>query len=236
MRLNASVASNPSNTTAEVPSAKSDTPAKRQVKLDLPWNDIQKWALEDNLGKYTVQVPDPTDGVTIYTLWRTLSNDVPELSGYPLPFLVDRAKESKKLRVSSTILPYLDDFSFEPNGGMKGRVSGVPGVADGTIVQTTPVGDVAATVPKGFVQTFDGTIVYELGRPSEVTEASSGDSRLRRSTSMVKESLTAAGSEIEAVASDGDLLRLAGLTSMVVGGAWAFESLSHHLTVNVFWV
>lgn len=35
---------------------------------------------------------------------------------------------------------------------------------------------------------------------------------------------------------DPDLLQLGGLTALVIGGALAMESLSHHLTVNVFWV
>jgi hypothetical protein len=35
---------------------------------------------------------------------------------------------------------------------------------------------------------------------------------------------------------DADLLNLGGLTALVIGGAMAMESLSHHLTVNVFWI
>jgi hypothetical protein len=35
---------------------------------------------------------------------------------------------------------------------------------------------------------------------------------------------------------DPDLVQLAGLTAVVLTGAWAMQALSHHLTVNIFWV
>jgi hypothetical protein len=215
-----------------------------QRKLDMPWNELQAWALRDNLSKYTVQIVVPEDGkdtMRVYTLWRTLSNEVTALSGYPLPFLVDRYQEIRGefgIQTSTDILPYIDGYTFESDGGLTGRVYGVAGVAQGTQVQTTPVAAVEMTLPKGYVLTQEG-IVYELGLPTTGETSSLLDSRsplVDRATASMQSAVSDSTKLTEAVVEDGELVRLGALTAVIIGGAWAVESLSHHLTVNVFWV
>jgi len=210
-----------------------------------------------------------------YALWRTLSEDVTELTGYPIPFLIERHKEMTALKnnadaASSSALhpeqpslyetlPYLDEFEFTPSGGLAGRVSGVAGVADGTVIETTPLGNVHQTVPKGFVRTKDGTL-YELGRPfaADIAVATGASASSAVTAASLRSASETAGSmasqaarELASLPSkrrssssslqppqvvDPELVQLGALTAMVVAGAVAFETLSHHLTVNVFWV
>lgn len=240
-------------------SSSSSSSSKHQQKhFDLPWNDIQKWALTDQLAKYTVQIPQDGD-MKVITLWRTLSNEVVELSGYPVPFLVERQMELQqqqetRTKTSRTILPYLDDYEFTTAGGLSGAVYGVAGVADGTRIETTPVGDVQVTLPKGFVQT--GSVLYELGRPRETSDifsvpssssSSAGNVRslaqsvatgAQQSARDASQQLLAqtATPENSIMGLDPDLVNLGALTGLVVVGATAVQALSHHLTVNVFWV
>jgi len=227
--------------------------------LDMPWNELQEWALQDRLGKYTITLPITVDGAETmrsYTLWRALSEDSIELAGYPLSFLVQRYSQMSNndskdvIKTSPEILPFLDDFVFEPTGGMSGRIYGITGVADGTRIQTTPVADVQATIPKRFVRTADGQIIYELGKPSTELDiggysldsgkmAERAAASLQSTTSGLirtaqEQQLQQQGNNDQLI--DSDLINLAGLTGVVLAGAYAFESLSHHLTVNMFWV
>jgi hypothetical protein len=238
-------------TSVDTPSVTASAPAPKkqpddtQRKLDMPWNELQAWALRDNLSKYTVQVVVPTengkDTMRVYTLWRTLSNEVTALSGYPLQFLVDRYQEIRDefgIQTSTDILPYIDGYTFEADGGLTGCVYGVAGVAQGTQIQTTPVAQVQTTLPKGYVLTQEG-IVYELGLPTSSTGDSSFDGRSKmvdRAAASLQSAVADSTKLTEAVVQDGELVRLGALTAVIIGGAWAVESLSHHLTVNVFWV
>jgi hypothetical protein len=228
-------------------------------RLDMPWSDMQAWALRDELPKYTVQVcivtsgPDGKETIKRFSLWRTMLQEVTELSGYPLPFVLQKyaamLKRNNETTTTTTIcqtsceiLPFLDQFEFESNGGLSGYIFGVAGVADGTRIQTTPVKNVQTTIPKGYVQTQDGTVIYELGTPafssggaaanrmSEMT--ANGGSRL--STTTVANTMASSLSELPKV--DDDLLKLTALSAAVIGGATLVASLSHHLTVSVFWV
>jgi hypothetical protein len=227
-------------------------------QLDMPWSDMQAWALRDELPKYTVQVsvvtrPDGKETIKRYSLWRTMIQEVTELSGYPLPFVLQkytamRERKSDETTTTTTtsicqtsceILPFLDQFEFEPNGGLSGRVYGVAGVADGARIQTTPVKNIQTTIPKGFVQTQDGAVIYELGTPAfsegtknRMSEMPANGGRL--STTVANTMASASLSELPKV--DGDLLKLTALTAAVIGGATLVASLSHHLTVSVFWV
>lgn len=251
----------PTSQEATKNSTKSTESPSQQRKVDaydLPWTEMQEYALRDQLPRYVVQVPvsdsaTKKETIKAYALWRTLSSEVFELSGYPIPFLVDRQKELYEkgelpllLSPLTDILPYLDEFEFTSNGGLSGRVYGVAGVADGTRIETTPVGSVQVTVPKGFVRTEDG-LLYELGRP--VREAYSLDGSMkglqqvadsgRDLASSLSKSRSSGNSPISNVQDsllDPDLTQLGALTAFVIGGALAVESLSHHLTVNVFWV
>ena len=228
-------------------------PKRVSPEYDLPWGDLQKWALRDHLAKFTVQVPVTVEGkktIRVYTLWRTLSKEVVELSGYPVPFLLDRYAELKSLdeitvHTSDVVLPYLDRYQFETNGGLSGMVSGVPGVADGTRIQTTPVGDVHETIPKGFVRTEDGQVVYELGQSATEPETASKKTRNDQQQYRMSEAGSAIRTVVaqsntdgldEALGENASLVRLGALSTAVIGAAFAAQALSHHVTVNIFWV
>lgn len=215
-------------------------------RLELPWNDAQEWALRDTFSKYTVQISaNNQETLETHVLWRNLVLDTPELAGYPFPYLVDRLQEAtyKPTNWKGEILPYLDTFCFTSNGGISGAVYGIPGVADGTQIQTTPVGNVDVTIPRSFVQTSDGTI-YELGQPLDKASSSSVvqtaatqlESRLvggeKGSATSTRD--TEGGGALSVL--DPEVINLGALTALVVGSAWAVGALSHHLTVNVFWV
>lgn len=205
--------------------------------------------MKDHLEKYTVQVhiqneEDGKDTLQVYTLWRTLSNDVTALSGYPLKFLVERYQEMRdeiKIETSTEILPYLDGFFFEPNGGVSGRAYGIAGVAKGTRIHTTPVAGVESTLQKGFILTQEG-IVYELGLPAssstiETIGRTTAANMAERAASSIQ-SVASSSSDVQLgdVVENQELAKLGALTAIVLSGAWAMEALSHHLTVNVFWV
>jgi hypothetical protein len=162
----------------------------------------------------------------------------------------------------ANILPFLDEYEFESSGGLTGNVYGVAGVADGTRIRTPPVALVQDTLPHNFVRTANGSVIYELGRPAlsieskEQPETNQSEEQELYSLSGVSKRWNRDGKQM-AVAMlgtkqtdtrkigqqqrndgmiDTDLLNLGGLTALVIGGAMAMESLSHHLTVNVFWI
>lgn len=242
-------------------------------KLDLPWSDVQAWALRDQLPLYTVQVYCEGAGeqdrtIRVCALWRTLASEVTELSGYPIPFLIERHREmvgeekrqsdpggsggsTTMVTTPDDVLPYLDEFEFTNSGGLCGKAYGVAGVADATVIETTPVGNVQMTVPKGFVQTNDGTI-YELGHPvreaysstasgggggrTSAVQSAVSEARQIASKSLLSAATAASDESQQLLASDPELVQLGSLTALLVTGALAFEALSHHLTVNFFWV
>jgi len=271
----APTASSQNNNTAENGSSRQeDTPTtnlRRRTDLDMPWSEIQEWALRDRLERFTITVPivDATTTTTTttlqsYTLWRALVQDSTELAGYPLSFLVQRAVDLRADKDDETqtqqqspqssscfsyeILPFLDDYCFEATGGLSGKSFGIVGVADGTRIQTQPVTQVETTLPQNYVRTADGQVVYELGRPLEMSTATAGNDMASRDAATVA---TSTSSLLPAVridnndednnnknelVLDSDLINIAGLTAVVIAGATAMASLSHHLTVNVFWV
>jgi hypothetical protein len=250
-----------------------DTARYDDNKYDMPWSKVQEWALTDHLDKYTIQVlmgqnngdSQQQQQLRMYTLWRTLTNEVPTLAGYPLSFLVEQARNVRRhhhhhdenanmtLSVSGStttqtiheILPYIDGYSFTAEGGVTGRVYGMAGVADGTRLETTPVSNLPLTLPKGYLLTQEG-MLYELGYPaSETTALDRAASAVGSTTSMAQRLSTKSAPDEEKnqlsvgvadVMADTELIKLGALTAVVLGGAWAMESLSHHLTVNVFWV
>ena len=58
-----------------------------------------------------------------------------------------------KITFTPAILPLLDDFQFEPNGGITGKVFGLAGIANGAMIQTPPLdqSQLAFTIPNGYV-------------------------------------------------------------------------------------
>jgi len=236
--------------------------------MDLPWTDFQKWALRDNVSKYLVSIPRPgAQEPQLYVLWRTMSREIVELSGYPVAMLqmqLERvirdgdAREDESLppglRSTPDALPLLDEYTFSPTGGLTGKVYGIPGLLDGTVVQTSSVKEVEATLPKGFVMTEDGAVAYELGVPLRTEldlDYSLGG--VSRTAARAVEGMTTNGRDalVEATKgtksgmiqpslmsddADGNLARLGVTTAILLAGAEAVNLLSHHLTVNVFWV
>jgi hypothetical protein len=220
---------------------------------DMPWFEVQDWALRYNLPKYTIMIPLETSGneksALVFALWRTMLKEVPELAGYPLDFLqgiCDQqiAKKDSKLQVTPQLLPYLEDYTFAPAGGVSGKVYGVPGLADGTRIETSAVTNVEVTLPQGFVRTSDGKAAYELGRPlreafsetddlakQSLSTATAGSMELLKTVKNV-----GAGVPDALEDADGMLVRLGISTGILLAGATAINMLSHHLTVNVFWV
>lgn len=182
--------------------------------------------------------------------------EVTELGGYSIEMLQEmHARQLKEKGVDSdspntlsetpSALPLLDQFAFEASGGLSGQVYGIPGVADGTRIVTNEVKDVQMTVPKGYVQTKDGAVAYELGTPfRESYSLDATGTRVREASSQVAN--TAAGlakgamSNVPVPVAEEDpdtmLVRVGFLTAVLLGGATAINMLSHHLTVNVFWV
>lgn len=152
------------------------------------------------------------------------------------------------------VSPYLDAYTFEMGGGVTGLVYGVVGVADGTQICTSPVGSVQSTIPQNYILTGDGCL-YELGRPAFANDSLSQAKQKKspyslsgttkewfsngqETASLMVENARATVSEktSDDTVINSDLWQLAGVTTIVLSGAMAMESLSHHLTVNVFWV
>jgi hypothetical protein len=219
----------------------------------LPWTDFQDWALRDNILKYVVSIPRKgADKPERHVLWRTLSREVLELSGYPVEMLQEKYRQQLAEEGGSKLtgytmpqaLPLLDEYEFRPSGGLSGRIYGIPGVAEGSKIETTSVSQVQLTLPMGYILTDDESVAYELGKPSR-TELYSLDGIDRsKITLMESGSVQSAGKlgkdffliSNEAVPGDDMLVRLGASTAILLAGATAVNLLSHHLTINVFWV
>jgi hypothetical protein len=236
-------------------------------QYELPWSDVQEFVLQDKLSKFVVRVAHhEQQQLQSLVLWRNLLLDTPELSGYPIPFVVLKLEQTLHNNKNQNdvmnshhfvspehldyrrVLPFLDEYEFEANGGLKGIASGVPGVADGTLIQTTPVENVSETVPRGYViissssSSSDSAIIYELGQPKIIAENGryyqqpqqqnqSRYANLQFLTNMANPKNNPDGPLL-----DPELINLGALTAVMIGGAIAAQTLSHHLTINVFWV
>ncbi len=255
------VTSSSTESTADTPISKNNV-----ERDDMPWSNVQQWALEDNITKFTVTLPSSKR----YAMWRTMAREVTELAGYPISFLVKMHERSLKVdadnkTLNSTgettpgILPMVDDFEFASNGGVVGRGYGIPGIADGTRINTPPLVSVEQTIPLGYVTTEEDELgvsfSYELGICAsnsvyslDGTERSSALLSARR---LVLEGAVDSSKRLADVAKDiqvsgsgllsdaesnRDLAYLGGATAMLLASATAVGMLSHHLTVNVFWV
>ena len=233
-------------------------------------SDLQVMTLKSKITKFMVtSASGPVNTKKRFIiLWRNLLNDTPELHGYPISFLSEQMKSLMRCidQTSNTttalssidlalqqitndaeidwdlVSPFLDAYTFEVGGGVMGLAYGVIGVADGTHICTSSVGDVQYTIPRNYILTGDGCF-YELGRPAFSNESLSLVPQRMQSNSLISttqewfsnlkdtDSLT-----VENFRVDADLWQLAGLTTLVLSSAMAMETLSHHLTVNMFWV
>jgi hypothetical protein len=247
------------NASATSESSATNTSTQKDNELDMPWSDIQKYALQDNLPKFTVIIPSSGSSKQ-YAMWRTLTREVPELAGYPIPFLMQMHKQQAKDGMETPgVLPMVDDFEFAPNGGITGRAYGLPGIADGTRINTPSLVNVESTVPLGYVTTSgeDGQVgfSYELGSCATSSvyslDGSERSAALLSARRMMMEGMMSGSREVVNVAKDvavtgsglltddeanRDLAYLGGATALLLACATAIGMLSHHLTVNVFWV
>ena len=207
--------------------------------------------------------------------------EVPELAGYPISFLLQMHQRSLQNEKSSSkssnttssamletpgVLPMVDDFEFVSNGGIVGRAYGLPGIADGTKIQTPSLIYAETTVPLGYVTTQgedsssmeeNGAVgfSYELGTCASLSTSSlDGSERsaaLAAARRLVVEGVADSSKQAASVAKDlavtgsgllsdneanRDLAYLGGASALLVACATAVGMLSHHLTVNVFWV
>ena len=162
------------------------------------------------------------------------------------------------------VLPMVDDFEFASNGGITGRAYGLPGIADGTRINTPPLIGVETTVPLGYVTTANDKdeegvgFSYELGtcasssvysldgseRSAALLSARRlmmegvdvGVSSSRQVASIAKDVAVTGSGLLSDSEANQDLVYLGGATAMLLASASAIGMLSHHLTVNVFWV
>ena len=200
--------------------------------------------------------------LSTFALWKSLQNDVPELAGYPIDFLqtryeeIHRAEQSKidaggdddggtiqRVEPSPApgVLPFLQDYAFSSGGGISGYVYGMDGVSDGSRIETSSVKDIKESLPRGFIQTSDGHASFELGNPLQTDDGAIEKTSPVKDLSLEGISNIATTDQIRSLINnvddgDGMLLRLGALSGVLLAGATAFNMLSHHMTVNVFWV
>lgn len=200
--------------------------------------------------------------ISTFALWKNLQNDVPELAGYPIDFLQSRyekmqLEERNKFKSGDNnedgtikmvepptapgVLPYLQDYEFSSGGGISGYVYGMDGVSDGSRIETSAVKNVKESLPRGFIQTSDGYASFELGNPLQTDEVTTIKASLPKDLSVEGISNIATTDQVRSLMTsvedgDGMLVRLGALSGILLAGATAFNMLSHHLTVNVFWV
>lgn len=57
------------------------------------------------------------------------------------------------MKSTPKVLPLLDEFQFEPNGGITGKAYGLMGIANGATIQTPPLrqSQMSFTIPNGYV-------------------------------------------------------------------------------------
>ena len=70
------------------------------------------------------------------------------------------ADEDRGAQGTLGILPMIDDFEFLLEGGVVGRVYGLPGVADGSRIRTPSLVRAEQTVPLGYVTTNDDGLPF----------------------------------------------------------------------------
>ena len=234
------------------------SPELKDNNLRSPFGDMQEYALRDNIQKYLINIPSLKDReVTAFCLWRSMARDVIELAGYDAAQIRDmynkyivNSKDNTNTTAYSdyddqwSTLPLLDHFEFQTNGGVSGSIHDLPGLQDGTRIQTSPLKNVQLTVPRGYVMTEDGTMAYELGVPLSkenydlnIAKYATGESIGKAASTLVDitEDATKVLSTRDAE-TDFMLRNIGASTAIVLGGAAAMNLLSHHLTVNVFWV
>lgn len=219
-------------------------------EFPVPWSDAQDMALRINLSKYTVTIPakesaeikntkDKNGSINdkkespmqTFALWRTMLREVPELEGYSIDVLRNIhahhvSQQTTEWQVTPGILPYLDDYEFTSSGGIAGKAFGVPGLSEGTRVETSPVSDLHTTLTNGFVRTSDGSAAYELGHPK------GAESDANETKGPLEWARSTFGTAIDKV----DKSALGVSAGLVLAGASAWNYLAHHLFVHMYWI
>ena len=183
-----------------------------------------------------------------------------------LKYQEQQQKQQRKKDVGDVpvigILPYLQDYEFTTQGGVVGTVYGLEGVAEGSRIETSALKGVQETLRLGYVQTTEG-IAFEVGRPmskmlddgrgndantpwkilsnsraavAASTAASSSSSLVSGVQSATQKGVNQLASSSELQSTDELLVRLGATTGILLAGATAINMISHHMTVNVFWV
>merc|ERR1712238_430368 len=221
-------------------------------------DSLPKFTISTSIGKIeTMKKKKQNVAFSSFVLWRNLIEETPELSGYPIDFLQARYKEQQKQDEKVTkrqglssksatttnpiiqdALPFLDDYEFSNKGGISATVYGLKSVADGSRITTPAVINVRESLPKGYIQTIEFAF-FELGTP-----VGNDERWITSDIPVTKKSLEitadiANNINVPPIISndaDGLLLRLGGTTGIFLAGATAINILSHHMTVNIFWV
>lgn len=139
------------------------------------------------------------------------------------------------------MLPLLETYSFEKEGGLSGFAYGIAGVADGTKMTTPPLRGCEVTIPQGWVESREGSCIYELGSPLgsalEMGPSSYSLDYAKQAVSDVGRGVIATAASSSASSEDSKaLMNLAALTGMLLASAGAINTISHHVSVHVYWV
>jgi len=208
--------SNPNPFSNEGPNE--DSVNSEQTSSPLPWTSSQTWALSDlPYTPYSITLNTKT-----YILWRRLSTSTPELSGYPIPTLISKYTGPG----DPTLLPYLTSYTLKSDNKIKGKVYNLPGLQDGTVIETERLDHLINTLPD-YAVTEKG-FLYELGEVKEEDTYVGGG--------ILGDGVKIPKINLGGVNVNGDITNLAVLSGTVLAGAGAVNLLSHHLTVNMFWV
>jgi hypothetical protein len=228
------------------------------------WSEWQEWAMQDNVPKFLITIPPPQSTVVDppqkFILWRNMVRDVPEFHGYTAPLIRSMYVQRRRKLDSEDadvppILPLIEQFTFEPNRGMSGIVYGFQGIADGTRITTPPLYDLHQTIQLGYVYTREEgksgpVLAYEIGSPSQHQYEEGNlwlDILRRRRQKQVLLPINSSSSLGGTPLQEGTMLfreengpnnlgSLVSITAIVLGTATAANILSHHLTVNIFWI
>ncbi len=195
----------------------------------IPWTKFQDWALSDNIMDYVV--PNTSPPVILY---RSLISSVPELTGYETSVIQSHLRDIKEMPQFAALsdggsgaLPFLDNIEVSADDTLTGDVYSLPGVTDGTRIRTARLSNLSLTLPSHYAVSVDSKLFYELGTLSSAS-ASLEVPKLSALPSLDQSMLTSAN-EIP-------LNSIVALSAAVISSSFLFNLLSHHLTLNVFWV
>lgn len=226
--------------------------------LDGAWSQWQDWALIDHLSDYLITtVATETGRQTQAARWRAMVQEVPEFNGFPVEYVRDRyqrlllssslvegedasdydKKSKKKLptKILPKMLPLLEQYAFvrASSDQLTGYGYGITNIADGTLMTTPTLKGTEVTIPLGYVQSDDGVSVYELGTPKYSSSFADDEDfySLDIANSISKSSISILPDK-----ADGMLVNLGLLTGFLLASATAVNTISHHVSVHVYWV